>query len=100
VRVQRVQRVHRVQRGWWAPLKIKGRLLLSNHTTDLKVEGKEAPFGGWRHHLPPASGGTTTRAYFRAAYEWNAIRSFIVPPLLRGKGGAVGTKGGKATGGG
>ena len=64
---------------------------IENHTTALRARGKHAnrafgakemhsPFGGWCHHLPPASGGTTTRAYFRATYEWNAIRSFIVPP--------------------
>ena len=38
------------------------------------------PFGGWRHHLSPASGGTITRAYCRAAYEESVSRCFILPP--------------------
>ena len=42
-----------------------------------------------------AGGGTTTRDLLCATYEIIASRSFIVPPLQRGEGGAVGTKGGK-----
>ena len=38
------------------------------------------PFGGWRHHLSPASGGTITRAYCRAIYEESVSRCFILPP--------------------
>ena len=44
-----------------------------------------SPFGGWRHHLSPASGGTITRAYDRVAYGEIASRCFIVPPLSGGK---------------
>ena len=51
-----------------------------NRQTALTGDGKALPLWWLRHHLPPASGGTTTRAYFRATYEWNVIRSFIVPP--------------------
>ena len=29
-----------------------------NHTTALTGEEMQSPFGGWRHHLAPASGGT------------------------------------------
>ena len=29
-----------------------------NHTTALAGEEMQSPFGGWRHHLSPASGGT------------------------------------------
>ncbi len=39
-----------------------------------------SPFGGWRHHLSPASGGTITRAYCRAIYEESVSRCFILPP--------------------
>ena len=39
-----------------------------------------SPFGGWRRHLSPASGGTATRAYCRDAYEENVSRCFILPP--------------------
>mgnify|MGYP006983023102 CR=1 FL=1 len=39
-----------------------------------------SPFGGWRHHLSPASGGTITRASCRAIYEENVSRRFILPP--------------------
>ena len=63
----------------------------------LRAMEKRSPFGGWRHHLSPASGGTTTRDLLCVTYEIIASRSFIVPPLQRGEGGAVGTKGGKAT---
>ena len=38
------------------------------------------PFGGWRHHLSPASGGTIIRAYCRAIYEESVSRCFILPP--------------------
>ena len=37
-----------------------------NHTTALAGVEMHSPFGGWRHHLSPASGGTITRAYGRA----------------------------------
>ena len=47
------------------------------------------PFGGWRHHLSPASGGTITRAYCRAAYEESVSRCFILPPE-QGQSGAAG----------
>ena len=46
----------------------------------LHVPLRHSPFGGWRHHLSPASGGTTTRAYCRDAYEENVSRCFILPP--------------------
>ena len=39
-----------------------------------------SPFGGWRHHLSPASGGTITRAYCRAIYEESVSWCFILPP--------------------
>ena len=39
-----------------------------------------SPFGGWRHHLSPASGGTIIRAYCRAIYEENVSRCFILSP--------------------
>ncbi len=39
-----------------------------------------SPFGGWRHHLSPASGGTITRAYCRAICDENVSRCFILPP--------------------
>ena len=42
-----------------------------------------SPFGGWRHHLSPASGGTITRAYCRAAYE-ERPRGVLFCPLNRG----------------
>ena len=29
-----------------------------NHTTALRASEMHPPFGGWRHHLSPASGGT------------------------------------------
>ena len=38
------------------------------------------PFGGWRHHLSPASGGTITRAYCRAAYEERLRGVLFCPP--------------------
>ena len=47
--------------------------------------GNATPFGGWRHHLSPAGGGTITRAYCSATYEGTAFQSFIVPPLSGGK---------------
>ena len=43
-------------------------------------EERHSPFGGWRHHLSPASGGTITRAYCRAIYEESVSRCFILPP--------------------
>ena len=51
-----------------------------NHTTALTGEEMQSPFGGWRHHLSPASGGTITRAYCRAIYEESVSRCFILPP--------------------
>ena len=45
-----------------------------------------SPFGGWRHHLSPASGGTITRAYCRAIYEESVSRCFILSPGWGGKG--------------
>ena len=77
------------------PSKRRGASLDKTFTTGLADDRKAAPFGGWRHHLSPASGGTTTRDLLCATYEIIASRSFIVPPLQRGEGGAVGTKGGK-----
>ena len=52
-------------------------------TFTIALMGKEMhspPFGGWRHHLSPASGGTITRAYCRAIYEESVSRCFILPP--------------------
>ena len=46
----------------------------------LHVPLRHSPFGGWRHHLSPASGGTITRAYCRAIYEENVSRCFILSP--------------------
>ena len=40
-----------------------------------------APLWWLRHHLSPASGGTTTRAKLRVTYEKIASRSFVLPPL-------------------
>ena len=34
-----------------------------NHTTALACEEMQSPFGGWRHHLSPASGGTIKLRY-------------------------------------
>ncbi len=34
-----------------------------NHTTALTGEEMQSPFGGWRHHLSPASGGTIKLRY-------------------------------------
>ena len=48
-----------------------------------------SPFGGWCHHLSPASGGTITRAYCRAAYE-ERLRGVLFCPRLRGKSGVAG----------
>ena len=76
------------------PSKRRGTSLYKTFTTALADDRKAAPFGGWSHHLSPASGGTTTRDLLCATYEIIASRSFIVPPLQRGEGGAVGTKGG------
>ena len=42
-----------------------------------------SPFGGWRHHLSPASGGTIIRAYCRDAYE-ERPRGVLFCPLHRG----------------
>ena len=51
-----------------------------NRPTALAGEG-DSPFGGWRHHLSPASGGTITLAYCRAIYEESVSQCFILPPL-------------------
>ena len=40
-----------------------------------------APLWWLRHHLSPASGGTTNRAKLRVTYEKIASRSFVLPPL-------------------
>ena len=50
-------------------------------TTALRASEMYSPFGGWRHHLSPASGSTITRAYCRAIYEESVSRCFILPPL-------------------
>ena len=55
-------------------------------TTALKGEEMQSPFGGWRHHLSPASGGTIIRAYCRAIYEESVSRCFILSPGWGGKG--------------
>ena len=34
-----------------------------NHTTALRASEMNSPFGGWRHHLSPASGGTIKLRY-------------------------------------
>ena len=47
------------------------------------------PFGGWRHHLSPASGGTITRAYCRAAYEERPQGVLFFPLNRGGKGTRV-----------
>ena len=39
-----------------------------------------SPFGVWRYHLSPASGGTITRAYCRAAYEERPRGVLFCPP--------------------
>ena len=56
-----------------------------NRPTALRALEMHSPFGGWRHHLSPASEGTITRAYGRVAYEETAFQIFIVPPLSGGK---------------
>ena len=53
-------------------------------TTALRASEMQSPFGGWRHHFSPASGGTITRAYCRAAYEESVSRCFILPPCIGG----------------
>jgi hypothetical protein len=60
----------------------------------LNVPLRHSPFGGWRHHLSPASGGTITRAYCRAAYEAR-LRGVLFCPLHRGKSGAARIGGGE-----
>ena len=82
-RVQKVQRVQRVEVG--ASKLLKAPSLYKTFTTALRASEMHSPFGGWRHHLSPASGGTITRAYCRAAYEETAFQNFIVPPLSGGK---------------
>ena len=51
--------------------------------------GNASPFGGWRHHLSPASGGTITRAYCRAIYEESVSRCFILPPEQGWQGNTI-----------
>ena len=58
------------------------------------------PFGGFATTFPPQAGAQQPVLNVEQLFEANVYRGFIVPPLLRGEGGAVGTKGGKATGGG
>ena len=53
-----------------------------------------APLWWLRHHLSPASGGTTNRAKLRVTYEKIASRSFVLPPLAgevprSGQGGCI-----------
>ena len=54
-------------------------------TTALADDRKAAPFGGWRHHLSPASGGTTIRDLLCATYEIIASRSFMSHRFSGGK---------------
>ena len=78
---------------------IEGASLYKTFTIGLLPVGKpynrhageemQSPFGGWRHHLSPASGGTITRAYCRAAYEAR-LRGVLFCPLHRGKSGEAG----------
>ena len=63
-------------------------------TTALRASEMQSPFGGWRHHLSPASGGTITRAYCRAAYE-ERPRGILFCPLHRGQSGAARIGGGE-----
>ena len=42
---------------------------------------RSPPLWWLRHHLSPASGGTTNRAKLRVTYEKIASRSFVLPPL-------------------
>ena len=60
-----------------------------NRTTALAGEEMQSPFGGWRHHLSPASGGTITRAYCRASYEESVSRCFILPPEQGWQGNTI-----------
>ena len=53
------------------------------------LEEMHSPFGGWRHHLSPASGGTITRAYCRAIYEKIVSRCFILPPEQGWQGNTI-----------
>ena len=79
VMVQKVQRVVLYAAAW-------GSENLYNRPAG---EEMHSPFGGWRHHLSPASGGTITRAYCRAAYEERS-RGVLFCPLHRGKSGEAG----------
>ena len=81
MRVQRVKKVQKVQRVVVGASKfLEGASLYKTFTTALADEEMHSPFGGWRHHLSPASGGTITRAYCRAIYEESVSRCFILPP--------------------
>jgi len=59
------------------------------------------PFGGFATTFLPQAGAQQPVLTIEKLFEANVYRGFIVPPLLRGEGGAAGTKGGgKATEGG
>ena len=60
---------------------IEGASLYKTIQPPFRASEMHSPFGGWRHHLSPAGGGTITRAYCSATYEGTAFQSFIVPPL-------------------
>ena len=45
---------------------------------------RSPPLWWLRHHLSPASGGTTNRAKLRVTYEKIASRSFVLPPNCGG----------------
>ncbi len=55
------KRFRRFRRLWWAALPP----VLKNFKTRLRPREMRPPFGGWRHHLPPVSGGTI-KPYNRA----------------------------------
>ena len=42
---------------------IEGASLYKTFTTALRASEMHSPFGGWRHHLSPASGGTIKLRY-------------------------------------
>jgi|GEM_PF-6874229 len=92
---------------WRAPLKVRGASLYKTYTTALTGEGKTSQPRLWRvgnafpplvadaTTFPPQAGAQQPVLTIEKLFEVNVYRSFIVPPLLRGEGGAVGTKGGK-----
>ena len=57
-----IEGLHRFAQGVVGALKNVGRQYDKTKQPPLRAMEKRPPFGGWRHHLPPASGGTTTRA--------------------------------------